>query len=258
MRQEDAQIVDHVEISGGYRKLVMKVPSISSEVKAGQFIHMRVPGMKESVLRRPFSIFQADEQYLAILYKNVGRGTDMMVHLAPGDTVDILGPCGNGYPDANAASTPLLVAGGYGMAALYLVAKSCPKPGVAFFGGRTAGDILCVEDFEALGWTVLVTTEDGSLGQHGIVTTALNEWLSAHREPVEYFVCGPNPMLQAIGQIARQSAANAWLSVDCHMGCGVGACLTCVQKIRKDEGWEWARACREGPVFECRDIIWKD
>jgi dihydroorotate dehydrogenase electron transfer subunit len=106
-----------------------------------------------------------------------------------------------------------------------------------------------------------VATEDGSLGVRGLVTVALDTWLRnerAGRVP-EFYGCGPNAMLHAVGDRAIAGNWQAWLSMDRHMGCGVGACLTCVQKIRHPAGhWTWERVCREGPVFESRAIVWEE
>ncbi len=259
---ETAQTVSHEVYRGDYRRLVMSAPRIAPLVRPGQFIHIRLPAPADAILRRPFSVFRADEGRVEIIYKAVGRGTSAMRRLEPGDDLSILGPLGNGFPAAAAGATPVLVAGGYGMAALYLQARALPRKGVAFFGGRTAEDILCVDDFEALGWRVIVATEDGSRGVRGRVTVPLDAWLreeGASAVPV-FFVCGPNAMLRAIGDRATAAGHRAWLSMDRHMACGVGACLTCVQKIAAPgtpEGWIWTRVCREGPVFESRDIVWE-
>jgi dihydroorotate dehydrogenase electron transfer subunit len=172
-----------------------------------------------------------------------------------------VGPLGRGFPAGDPALYPVLVAGGYGMAALYMTALTLPVKGTAFFGGRAAKDILCVDEFKALGWDVRVSTEDGSLGSKGLVTDLLDAWWkkeSAGRTP-ELFSCGPGPMLQAVAKRALQRNWTAWVSADNNMGCGVGACLTCVIKIKDEaKGWKWARACREGPVFESREVIWDE
>ena len=126
-------------------------------------------------------------------------------------------------------------------------------------GGSTAHDVLCVKNFSALGLDVRVTTEDGSLGEKGLVTDALDSWLKGCKaSPApEFYACGPDGMLKAVGDRAIAGGWNAWLSLDKHMGCGVGACLACVQKVRLNDGAEtWARVCREGPVFESREIVW--
>jgi len=262
MVQENAVVLEHAEIQGGYNLLIMRAPSIAPAVAPGQFVHVLVPHLGESILRRPFSVFKADGDQLAILYKAVGKGTRTLSYLRHGETLSLIGPLGRGYPGLSEGRFPVLVAGGYGMAALYLCARQLPVKGVAFFGGRSAADILCVKEFEALGWRVIVTTEDGSQGVKGKVTGALDPWMAgegaSHRP--EFFVCGPSGMLKAVATRAVQNDWRAWVSVDNNMGCGVGACLTCVLKVRDAASgdWTWARACREGPVFDAREIIWED
>lgn len=261
MKTEDAIVVEHQGIIGGYSLLVMRAPLVAPQVQPGQFVHVKVPHLGESVLRRPFSVFRADGDQLAILYKDVGKGTRTLKFLRPGETINIIGPLGNGFPPPAPDKFPVIVAGGYGMAALYLTARSSPVKGVAFFGGRTAQDILCVRDFQALGWDVRVTTEDGSLGVKGLVVAALDPFCRdelAGRTP-EFFACGPNGMLKAVAERAIAAGHTAWVSLDNNMGCGVGACLACVVKLKADnaQGWEWTRSCREGPVFESRDVLWE-
>lgn len=259
--QEDGLVVEHTNFQGDYRLLRLKAPAIAPLVQPGQFLHLKAPHAAESLLRRPFSIYQAAEGVVSILYKDIGRGTKAMTFLRPGETLNLIGPLGTGYPLDDRGTLPVLVAGGYGMAALYLLAQRHPRRGVAFFGGATPGDILCVPEFEALGWEVRVTTIDGGLGAHGKVTVAIDDWLAEIDASVRpaFYACGPNAMLKAVGDRAMARDALAWLSMDRNMGCGVGACLTCVQKLHTPEGgWAWARVCREGPVFEMRRIIWDE
>ena len=259
MKQEKATVLEHDNFQGEYRILRLAAPAIGPQVKPGQFLHLKIPNLTARILRRPFSIYKADAEGVCILYKPVGRGTDLMIPLQVGDTVDIIGPLGNGYPQMKKESLPVLIAGGYGNAALYLKAKELPVKGVAFFGGRTAEDILCVEEFKNLGWDVRPTTNDGSLGTAGLVTDAFDPWMAEQDvESLELFVCGPGPMLKAMGDRAIEHNFTAWLSMDENMACGVGACLTCVIKRKTDDGWEWARCCKDGPVFESREIIWED
>ena len=249
-------------MSGEYRILSLDVPRIGSLAGPGQFVHVRVPHLNDAVLRRPFSVFQAESDTLAILYKTVGRGTAALAALAAGQTVGLMGPLGHGFPlDGPAERVPVLVAGGYGMAALYLVAQRLPHRGLVFVGGRSAQDILCIEDFAALGWPAHIATEDGTRGVRGRVTDVLDAWLGAGRQgrTPEFFACGPNGMLQAVGDRAQAGGWTAWLAMDRHMGCGVGACLTCVVKCKAPDGdWVWVRSCKEGPVFECRQIHWEE
>ncbi len=258
---EDAVVLRHTERPGYYHLLALRAPRIAPRVRPGQFVHIRLPAPADALLRRPFSVFKAGRRTLEILYKPVGRGTHAMVALRKGDTLSLIGPLGNGFPPPAPDSVPVLVAGGYGMAALYLQAASAPRPGLAFFGGATAEDILCVPEFEALGWTVRIATEDGSLGVRGLVTAPLDEWLAAPDCParIECFACGPNGMLRAVAGRAARAGFRAWLSMDRSMGCGVGACLTCVQSLRAPDGSVVrARVCKEGPVFAADAVVWED
>lgn len=262
MQCETVKVVHQDEVHGGYRLLWLDAPGIAPSVQPGQFVHILVPHMEASLLRRPFSVYKADGSVLQILYKGVGKGTHTMTFLRSGDQLSLIGPLGNGFPGLTEGHYPILVAGGYGMAALYLLARSLPVRGVAFFGGQTAPDILCVDEFEALGWEVRISTEDGSRGEKGIVTDMIDAWWAARdggAPPVEAYACGPNAMLRAVARRAIERDWLAWVSVDRNMGCGVGACLTCVLKVHdEEEGWIWKRSCTEGPVFECREICWED
>lgn len=260
MRLEQAIVQEHIPIQGGYNLLVMRAPEIARHVRPGQFIHIKVPHLEECLLRRPFSVFRAEGDTLAILYKDVGKGTRTLQYLKPGESLSILGPLGRGFPAPDPNRFPVIVAGGYGMAALYLTARTSPVKGIAFFGGRAAKDILCVPDFETLGWRVVVTTEDGSLGRKGIVTDALDDWWRTDGSACspEIFACGPGGMLKAVATRALERGWQAWTSMDNSMGCGVGACLTCVLKVKSADGWAWARACREGPVFNATEVLWEE
>lgn len=260
MQSEVVNVIHQDEVHGGYRVLSLEAPGIAPHVRPGQFVHVLVPHMEEALLRRPFSVYKADGTVLQILYKGVGKGTRTMTYLRAGDQLSLIGPLGNGYPSLSEGRYPILVAGGYGMAALYLLARALPVKGVAFFGGQSAPDILCVDEFEALGWEVLISTEDGTRGERGIITEVLDAWWSA-RKPgaaaIEAYACGPNGMLRAVARRALEHDWRAWVSVDRNMGCGVGACLTCVLKVHSEtEDWTWKRACKDGPVFESREICW--
>jgi dihydroorotate dehydrogenase electron transfer subunit len=262
MNQENSTIIEHCAFQGTYRLLKLAAPLIGPQVQPGQFVHLRIPRLEHAVLRRPFSVYKADADGISILYKPVGRGTEAMRDVPPGEPVNLIGPLGTGFPTLGKNRTlPVLVAGGYGNAALYLQAAGLPVKGVAFFGGRTAEDILCVEEFEKLGWDVRITTNDGSLGQQGLITDALDPWLAENNSrfrSMELFACGPNAMLKVVGDRALEEGITAWLSMDRNMACGVGACLTCVIKRKTETGWEWARCCKDGPVFEASEILWEE
>lgn len=257
-------ILAHFDLCGDYRMMKLRAPEIAAAALPGQFIHLRIPTLEPSSLRRPFSICDAADGVLSILYKKVGRGTEAMALLREGDTVNIMGPLGNGFPEPSPSAVPLLVAGGFGVAPLLFLAKRSPVQGVLFVGGRSQSDILLVEEFKALRWDIHICTDDGSAGTRGFVTAALDAWRSLHPDKkAEMFSCGPEPLLAAVDQRAQRWGMKAWLSQDRRMGCGAGACLGCVQKMKRLNGdgapeTYYARVCKDGPVFESGTIAWGD
>lgn len=265
MKQELAKVITHQPVQGDYYNLTLSTIEIAPLVQPGQFLEMLVPNLADAVLRRPFSIYNVEEDSVSILYKVVGKGTRAMQRLAPGDKVDVIGPLGNGFPLLANGAYPVLIAGGYGAAALYLQARRCLKKGAVFIGGRAALDILCAEEFRQLGWDVQISTEDGSVGDQGLITDLFDRWLKQYRkihgiqDPIEIFACGPEGLLRAVGDRAKNNQCSGWLSMDRHMGCGVGVCLTCVIKQKTSAGdWQWARCCKDGPVFESREVLWDE
>jgi len=255
-----AKVRSQETLSADYRCLVIEAPAIARAAQPGQFVHLRVSGLETSALRRPFSIYRAEGDLLFLLYKTVGRGTEQLNRLRAGDTFALMGPLGNGFPLDTGGRTPILVAGGYGVAPLAFLASRLPARGVVLIGGRTAADILCEDDFTALGWEVRTATLDGSRGENGLVTLPLDNWLAAHpASPAVFFACGPYGMLRAVAERAASVLAPGWVSLDKHMVCGVGACLACVQRMRRPDGATWiARVCRDGPVFPAAEVVWEE
>jgi dihydroorotate dehydrogenase electron transfer subunit len=260
MVEQTVQIVSNERDTDQYFRLIVRAPAIAPQVQPGQFAHLRIPPLKDALLRRPFSIFQVSGATFSVLYKAVGKGTDALSRMRSGEELSAIGPLGHGFTvPKSGGETPLLVAGGYGMAAMYLLAQRSPQKGIVFVGGRRSVDILCEQEFQALGWEVRVTTEDGSHGEKGLVTHPL---LAEIRNPqsairnLKLFACGPTPMLKAVGKIAADFSVPAELSMDEHMCCGVGVCLTCVIPIKSGDGWEYQRTCTEGPVFDSTQIAW--
>ena len=258
MVEQTVQIVSNERDTDLYFRLVVRASEIAPLVQPGQFAHVRILPLKEALLRRPFSIFQVSGDTLSILYKTIGRGTEVLSRMCAGEELSLIGPLGHGFTVPQpGGETPLLVAGGYGMAALHLLAQRSPQKGVVFVGGRRRVDILCEAEFRALGWEVRATTEDGSHGEKGLVTQALKTELERHAPGRKLFACGPTPMLKAVGRLAAEFNLPAELSLDEHMGCGIGVCLTCVVPIKAGAGWEYQRTCTEGPVFDSREVAWE-
>ncbi len=243
-------------LDDSYRVLEIKLPGIAEIARPGQFVHIRVPGLEKSALRRPFSIYGTSRGVVKILFKIVGRGSKALADVVPGDAVTVMGPLGNGFPQCAKNAEPVCVAGGFGVAPLSFFAKNTRRKGTLLIGGRTKADILCTADFERLGWTVKVATQDGSAGVKGLVTVLVDEIIKSGRK-AEFFACGPTGMLRAVGERASAGGLDAWLSLDEFMVCGTGACLGCVRKFRRGDGSEYiGRVCKDGPVFESKEIIW--
>ena len=259
---EKATIVSHTDAGPGYRFLVLAAPRLAASLVPGQFVHVRVPGLEASALRRPFSVFDADDGEVTIMYKIVGRGTAALATAKDGDTVEVLGPLGHGFP-GTCKGTPLLVGGGYGVAPLYFLSKRLVAGGlkpILFVGGRTKDDLLALDRFAALGVDVRTATNDGSAGVKGFVTEPLDDALIELRRQggsFEFFTCGPDGLLKAVAQRAVGTGSKGWISMDRHMICGVGACFACIQKIKMPNGDVFnARCCVNGPVFNAEDIVW--
>jgi len=258
MLEQTVTIAANERDTDQYFRLVLRAPEITPLIQPGQFAHVRILPLKDALLRRPFSIFQVAGDTFSILYKTVGKGTEALSRMRAGEDVSVIAPLGHGFTvPAAGGEVPLLVAGGYGMAAMFLLAQRSPQKGIVFVGGRRRVDILCEQDFAAIGWEVRVATEDGSHGDKGFVTVPLLAELEKKLPRRKLFACGPTPMLKAAGKIAETYNVPAELSMDEHMCCGVGTCLTCVIKVKAGDSWEYQRTCTEGPVFDARDIAWE-
>ena len=260
MLDEKCRVLAHDEIGKGYRVLVFDAPHMAPDTQPGQFVHVRVPALETSALRRPFSVFDAADGHITILYKTVGRGTAALNRVQVGDEVSVLGPLGHGFP-TTCDGAALLVGGGFGVAPLYFLAKRLIANQIAphrihlFVGGRTKDDLLCLEKFAALGVHVHPATNDGSAGTQGLVTDPLDDQLIRLRqtgEKFELFACGPDGMLKAIALRATGTGSKGWISMDRHMVCGVGACYACIQKTVRGN----SRCFIEGPIFRAEDLVW--
>jgi len=262
MLEQTVQIVSNARDTDSYFLLVLRAPKIVPLIQPGEFAHVRVLPLKEALLRRPFSIFQVEGDTFSILYKTIGQGSQTLSRMQPGEELSVIAPLGHGFTVPKAGGeTPLLVAGGYGMAAMHLLAQRSPQKGIVFVGGRKRVDILCEKEFRALGWDVRPTTEDGSYGEKGLVTKPLIQQLHTPHSTLhtpKLYACGPTGMLRAVAKIAADFHVPAELSMDEHMCCGVGVCLTCVIPVKTESGWEFQRTCTEGPVFDARDVIWEE
>jgi dihydroorotate dehydrogenase electron transfer subunit len=156
-----------------------------------------------------------------------------------------------------------MVAGGVGLAPFATLAETLVASGARarlFYGGRSASDLFYLDWFESRGVALDLATEDGSRGVRGRVTAPLAAALgeAGPDRPLTLYACGPEPMLKAVADLARQHARPSQLSTEQVMGCGLGGCYSCVVKVRDKAGSaHFVRSCLNGPVFEGRDLIWE-
>lgn len=269
--QFNSMVISNVEVSPGYLRIRLTAPAEISGSVPGQFVMVKVRDSIDPLLRRPFGVFDMGRieseypgggyrDYLELLYKVVGKGTSILANLHHGDHLDILGPLGKGFSTDNPGSEKILVGGGVGLAPLYYLGKELAKgsPVRLFAGGRTRDDIICITEFERLGIETYVSTDDGTLGEKGFVTEALEKHLHNNSQGKTMYACGPFPMLKAVSGIADHYGIPCQVSLEAYMACGVGACLGCVIKGRnhRDESPDYRCVCKEGPVFDHRDLLW--
>lgn len=260
------EIIDHREVAPGHWELVLPKAQGFAEAVPGQFVMLlpRGPLSWDPLLRRPISIYRVEADRWSVLYRVVGRGTAMLASLRPGDAVDCLGPLGRGFRfhDLEKGASVVLVGGGVGVPPLYFLSQRLLEAGIvpeAFAGFASSAQVVAVREWQELGVDVQVTTEDGSLGRRGLVTALLKERL-ARGSVRRIFACGPRPMLGAVARIAGEAGIECQVAMEEWMGCGLGVCLSCVVRVRGGEGSKgtWARVCREGPVFDGREVVWPD
>lgn len=216
----------------------------------GQFAEIAVPGQ---FLRRPVSVCDWTPDSLTLLVRAVGRGTRWMEAAAPGESLSLLLPLGNGFDiaAAPAASKIVLAGGGIGIAPLYALARILAEAGRGFsvaLGFRSASDVFYAGRFAEFGHPVAVSTEDGTEGVKGFVTDAIRSLGIVDGGYV--FACGPMPMMRALASLP--GIAGAQFSLEARMGCGFGACMGCT--IETADGP--ARICHEGPVFRREALKW--
>jgi len=269
--QFTAMVLSNIEVSPGYWRIRLTAPPEFAAARPGQFVMTRVNNSIDPLLRRPFGIFDVStytpahsgavaQPCFEMLYRVVGKGTSMLATLHETDCLNILGPLGSGFDLGATGREKLIVGGGVGLAPLYLLARELVKNSSVrlFAGGKTRDDILCITEFERLGVECYVATEDGSLGECGLVTEALIKRLEQLGGEAEIFACGPHGMLKAVAGIAEERGIACQVSLEGYMACGVGACLGCVTPghLHSHETPDYRCVCSEGPVFPASELGW--
>ncbi len=224
--------------------------ALTSDMKTpGQFVHVRIDGSTEHVLRRPISIASIDQEAsrFTIIYRADGAGTSKLAAKRAGETLDILSPLGNGYPLERDRHV-LIIGGGIGVPPLYELSKQLNARGVKtthVLGFNSQKDVFYEDRFSALGDTY-VSTADGSYGMKGFVTDVI-ETLDGPFD--RFYACGPKVMLKALSETMK---IDGYISLEERMGCGFGVCYACVCETPQGD---YIKLCTEGPVFRKGEIV---
>ncbi len=263
MLQENAKVMWNQKVGPGYYRLGLGCNEGYARTIPGQFVMLRLVDQTFPLLSRPFSVHrlivsQGRIKGLEILYKVIGRCTQRFSRLVQNDSLQLLGPLGRGFEIVDAARIYYLAAGGVGVAPMVFLASCLKTQGVdmsgctLFLGARTEADLLCRDDFRALGVRIQVTTEDGSTGERGLVTHSLKAAVASKR-PDMLLACGPVEMLAHVGRMAHKYAVPCQVSIETMMACGMGACLGCAIEA-KDSPSKYLHACLDGPVFAAQHL----
>ncbi len=251
-----ARITSKHACAQGAWEIVLHAPEIARCAAPGQFVHVRPPGVGcDPLLRRPLAIARAEGDSLVLIVDVVGRGTRALAARRPGDEVDLIGPLGNGWPALEGVSGPIaLVAGGTGVASLMsfhhaFADKLRLHP---LLGARTAQRLLGAEYFRQAPNTRLAT-DDATAGFCGTVVELLRQAWDEIR-PQAVLACGPEAMLAAVAELARQRGVCCYVSLEQRMGCGFGVCMGCAVPLARGG---YARVCVDGPVFEAAEVAWE-
>lgn len=226
---------------------------LAKEAKAGQFVKL-YPDNNKNLLPRPISICEIDKEKetLRLVYQKIGEGTCLFSTMQQGDTIRVLGNCGNGYKIFEEEKTHIFVGGGIGVPPLLETCKQVKGNKIVILGFRT-GQFL-KEDFEKLGATVYIATDDGSVGFKGNVV----ELMKQENITGDYiYSCGPKPMLQALTQYAEEKNIYTQVSMEERMACGIGVCVGCVVKIVENGEIVNKKVCKDGPVFNSLEVVYK-
>lgn len=229
-------------------------PEIAQVAVPGQFVHIRIGSF---TLRRPISICGIDpaKGTLRFVFEIRGEGTSEIAKLNVGDVIDMLAPLGHGFTVNPDFKKVVLIGGGIGTPPMLPLAAAYSEKSTAISGFRNASAVILQEDFAAAGAETILCTDDGSAGIHGFVTQPLEE-LVKNGGIDAVFACGPTPMLKRIAEICKKNSVYCEISLEERMACGIGACLGCACKTKRNDEEYFAHVCKDGPVFKAEEVLW--
>lgn len=253
-------------------------PDIATRIVPGQFVMVRLSGYDDPLLGRPLALYDTvlDDRGrpagIDLVYLVSGKLTGKLASFFPGQKLEVWGPLGNGFSPEPARHL-ILVAGGIGQTPFVALTREArgsrrygtpPRPAPTIervtlcYGARSRAYLAGLDDFEQAGATVHVSTDDGSSGKSGFVTSLLDDLLRAERDldSCRVACCGPEAMMAAVAEMTGRYGVRCQVSLETPMACGVGICFTCVARVRDEAGgWDYRRTCVEGPVFDARSIV---
>ncbi len=255
--QSHCTIVGKEEIAKGIFDMMLFSKELSELSAPGQFIHILCEGR---VLRRPISICEIDKEKgtIRIVFEVRGEGTKWLSRLFVTDKLDVIGPLGHGFKIDDTSKKVAIVGGGIGVPPLLELASKFKENATVILGFRSASAAILAADFMKKGCSVHLATDDGSLGYKGFVTGPLESLLSRQKVDTIY-ACGPTPMLKAVAEIAERENIACQVSLEQRMACGVGACMCCAFSVTgKNKEKRYAHVCKEGPVFDAKEVNFDD
>ncbi len=253
MHQEHAIITRSEEIAANVFILQFDSENISRIARAGQFLNIKPDFSFDPLLRRAYSIHRVQGSQLEIVYSIVGKGSAIFAAKRPGDSLDILGPLGVPFHLDDDFQTGILVSGGLGIAPMPFLGDTLAGMGkevVNIHGARTGA--MIANDGRLL--NPRYATDDGSFGFHGNVVQALEQYLEeAGDADVKVFSCGPNRMMEALGNFCTVRGLRLEVSLECQMACGIGICQGCPVEMKTGEK-KYSLVCTHGPNYDINDI----
>ncbi len=246
-----AKLIKAVNLTGSIYDFTVESEYLAKVSKCGQFIHIDCG--EQFVLRRPISISEVLDNGIRFIFDVRGKGTKKLSEKQVGDTLDILGPLGNGF--AIRKEKALVLGGGIGVYPLLELVKQLDSCDVSL-GFRTKELITLEDEFQSKCDTLTIATDDGTYGFHGNALAAVKEKLESGAYEAVY-ACGPLPMLKALKQITDKYNIFCQISMEERMGCGIGACLCCNIKVEDEgeEGFKHLHVCKDGPVFNAKEVL---
>ena len=251
MKQEIFKILTNQQLAKDVYRMTLTGDTCG--IRPGQFVNIKLDGL---YLRRPISVCDCVGCVLTLIYKVVGKGTELMSKMTQCEELDVLTGLGNGYDLTKSGETPLLIGGGVGVPPLYMLCRKLAEEGrhpTVVLGFNKAEEVFYPTEFAALGAEVKVATVDGSVGVKGFVTDAIAALSDEGKKFSYFYTCGPEPMLKAVYNSPVLDGVEGEFSFEERMGCGFGACMGCSCKTVTG----YKRICKDGPVLEKKEILWK-